>query len=142
MKRILKKMAILIVTSFLVFALYLLYKPDETGAVIYVLPEGFDKCVSIDFDVRHADPLVLDDEGAVIYNIPMDGEFKTSSSSDFGHIGIHQIFMQFQNKDGRKSELIDVTISSHSSYSYGEGGTNLAESGWISFNSIKQDCEW
>lgn len=61
----------------------------------YLLPLGFEGCVVINYNVKGAEPLLIENN-EIVYKVPETGIIHTSSPSDFGwvnkkHSGAYQL---------------------------------------------------
>lgn len=82
---------------------------DQNGVdQTYLLPNGFEGCVMINYDVEGAPPLKIEDN-EIVYKVPESGIINTSSSYDFGwtneeHSGSFQLSAFYVGDDGKTLE--------------------------------------
>ncbi len=72
----------------------------------YLLPMGFEGCVVINYNVKGARPLKIDNN-EIVYKVPKSGVLNTSSPSDFGwvneqHSGGYQLRAFYVDGKGNK----------------------------------------
>ncbi|WAA09872.1 DUF6843 domain-containing protein [Fervidibacillus albus] len=68
-------------------AYWLFSSEEKISEQNYYLPEGFEGCALIFYNVEGAPPLKLTDEGVINYHFNEDGILFTSSPEDFGWEG-------------------------------------------------------
>lgn len=84
---------------------------DEKGVnQTYLLPNGFEGCVVIHYDVAGAKQLEIENN-EIIYEVPNDGMIYTSSPYDFGwvnekHSGAHQVRAFYVDENGERIEQL------------------------------------
>lgn len=74
----------------------------------YLLPLGFEGCVVINYNVKGATPLKIENN-EIVYKVPKTGVLYTSSPSDFGwvnkkHSGAYQLHAFYVDEKGEKIE--------------------------------------
>lgn len=76
----------------------------------YLLPNGFEGCVFLNYDVEGASPLKIENN-EIVYKVPESGVINTSSPSDFGwtnekHSGYYQLSAFYVGEDGEIIEKL------------------------------------
>ncbi|MEN8698539.1 DUF6843 domain-containing protein [Bacillus infantis] len=99
-----------LVLIFLVTA-YRLIAIQEGVDQTYLLPSGFEGCVVINYNVKGARPLKINNN-EIVYNVPKSGVLNTSSPSDFGwineqHSGAYQLRAFYVDEKGERIEELD-----------------------------------
>lgn len=92
---------LVLLTAFLTY----LFVENRNGTnQTYLLPDQFEGCVVIYYDIEGAEPLTVDDN-TITYKVPADGIIHTSSPYHFGwvnenHSGSHQIEAFYVDEEG------------------------------------------
>ncbi|MFD0770078.1 DUF6843 domain-containing protein [Bacillus sp. CGMCC 1.60114] len=101
------KIGIVLLFFIVVGATYLFLNSNQQGVdQTYLLPNGFEGCVVINYDVKDAKPLQIENN-EIIYKVPKDGIINTSSPMEFGwvnkkHSGSFQLKAFYVDESGKK----------------------------------------
>jgi hypothetical protein len=99
---------IAVLVLILLVTVYRFIAIDEGVDQTYLLPSGFEGCVVINYNVKGAKPLKVDNN-EIVYNVPKGGILNTSSPSDFGwvneqHSGAYQLRAFYVDEKGERIE--------------------------------------
>lgn len=101
------KIGIVVLYFVVVGAICLFFNSDQQGVdQTYLLPNGFEGCVVINYDVKDAKPLQIENN-EIIYKVPKDGIINTSSPMEFGWVneklsGAHELKAFYVDESGKK----------------------------------------
>ena len=87
-------------------AVFLLYEEEGVDQT-YLLPEGYEGCVVIRYDIPDAPKLKIENN-EIVYRVPEDGIIETSSPYDYGwvndeHSGAFQLKAFYIDKEGKRT---------------------------------------
>ncbi len=99
---------------------------------LFILEPGFDGCVYIHYNqVGNEELQVTNDR--IVYKVPADGRIYTSSTSNFGELGWHSIYVQYEDNPENR---LDVSSSVKS----GITGSGEKETRWYNFFNKNYSC--
>lgn len=107
-------------------------KPVTDVSEVYLIPEEYQGCVWIYYNQPKAKPLVIENK-EIIYQIPENGILNTSSPSDFGNLGWHDVKAFYVNDQGQRVQEVP-----HEDYKLGgsySNGSPLSERFWVKFKT-------
>ncbi|MFS0646080.1 DUF6843 domain-containing protein [Siminovitchia sp. 179-K 8D1 HS] len=99
------KIGIIVLTLLVIGAVYLIMNSNKKGVdQTYLLPMDFKGCVVINYEVKGAPPLKIENN-EIKYKVPKDGIVYTSSPMEFGwvnkkHSGSYQSKAFYVDKNG------------------------------------------
>ena len=101
------KISLLILLILITGLTYIWIQDNKKGVdQIYLLPDDFEGCAIIYYDIKDAPPLKIENN-TITYDVPEDGIILTSSPMDFGwvnknHSGSYQLYAYYVDKNGKK----------------------------------------
>lgn len=98
-------------------SLYFILNPSKKGMdEVYLLPDRFEGCVFVYYDVLGAPPTIVE-ENQIVYEVPEDGIIQTSSPMDFGwaykdNSGAYQTTIFYVDDAGNKIKELPMEFLS------------------------------